>query len=236
MQTAIKIFITSFLLFSITQIQAQDSQFNPEVDPINDYKDKSTLHWDIAQGEGLFNYLMETDIKDIKKTHQMVRKVFLQNPSADPEELKEQVKGIIEEMKEIESPKDLVEFSAKIGLDAFVDLFTSLGAREVNIARQAKYDVIIEAMTVECFPGYTANVAAYNFNERVLFYSVKEKFKKLSNQNRYKLRARIIAGKTFSMDTFYTAKRRFNNHMQDPWMFQRNLKNRFQKSKYRYRD
>ncbi|MGK0174141.1 MAG: hypothetical protein ACI9AT_000521 [Ulvibacter sp.] len=236
MKTAINLIITTVLLFSLTSLLAQSEYPYGEEDPINEYKNKETLHLDIMFGEGLFYNLVETDIQEIKKTHQMVRKVFLQNPSADPDELKDQVKGVLEDMKDIKGPKDLVEFTAKIGLDAFVDLFTSLGAREVNKARQVQYGVIIEAMTVECFPGYTPDIADYNFDEKILFYSLREKLSQLSNQNKYRLRARIIAGKTFSMDTFYTAERRFVNHMQDPSMFKRNLDNRFQKSKYRYRD
>ena len=35
----------------------------------------------------------------------MVRKVFLQNPSADPDELKEQVKVVLKEMKEIKTER-----------------------------------------------------------------------------------------------------------------------------------
>jgi hypothetical protein len=236
MKYYLNLVIVTVLLFSYTLTQAQSEYPYGEKDPINDYKDKETLQMDIMFGEGIFNNLLETDIQDIKKTHKMVRKVFLQNPSADADELKEQVKGVLEDMKEIEGPKDLIEFTAKIGLDAFVDLFTSLGAREINKARQVKYGVIIEAMTVECFPGYTSDISDYNFDERMLFFSLRKKLGKLSNQNRYRLRARIIAGKTFSMDTFYTAEMRFNKYMQSPYMFKRNLDNRFQKSKYRYRD
>ena len=236
MKTIIQFIIASIFMFNFVQTQAQPEYPYGYADPINDYKSAKSLHWDILYGEGIFNNIVEVEINKIKKNHQMVRKVFLENPSADSEELKEQVWGILEDMSEIKSPKDLVEFSAKIGLDAFIDLFTSLGAREVNKARQAQYDIIIDAMTVEVFPGYEVNTGHYNFEEQFLFSSLREKLSKLSDQNKYRLRARIIAGKTFSMDTFYTAELRFKDYMQSPWMFQRNLKNRFQKSNYRYRD
>jgi hypothetical protein len=206
------------------------------VDPIDKYRNKETLEQDIKDGNKIFQNLVGPDIENIKKKYQMVRKVFLENPSADPEELAEQVKGILKEMKEIKNTKDLVEFVGKIGLDAFVDLFTSSGTREVNMARQIKYDVIIEAMASECFPRYKAATGNYDFDQKMLFYSVKLKLSKLSNHDKYKLRARFIAGKTFDMDAYYTAKIRFEKEMQNVSMFKRNLDHWFDQSEFRYRD
>jgi len=205
------------------------------IDPIDEYRNKATLKEDIKDGERIFKKLVEPEVKKVRKEYQMVRKVFLQNPSDDPEELKKQVEGIIEEMKEIKTPKDLAKFGAKIGLDAFVDLFTSLGSKEVEMARQIKYTVITEAITTECFPRYKGNIRGYNFEKKLLFYSIKEKLRHLSNHERYKLRAHFIAGKTFEMYSM-SSSWRYEHKMKSISSFKRSLNNWFKKSKNRYRD
>ena len=204
-------------------------------DPIDEYRNKATLKGDIKDGKRIFNELVEPEVKKVRKEYQMVRKVFLQNPSADPEELKDQVKGILEDMKEIKSSKDLAKFGAKIGLDAFVDLFTSSGSKEVNMARQIKYAVITEAITTECFPRYKGEIKGYNFEKKLLFYSVKAKLAHLSNHDRYKLRAHFIAGKTFEMYSM-SSSWRYEHKMKSISSFKRSLNNWFNKSKNRYRD
>ncbi len=160
----------------------------------------------------------------------MVRKVFLDNPSADPRELLAQVTGILKDIAAIESTQDLAEFVEKIGLDAFVDLFTSLGARKVNMARQVKFDVIIEAVTSICFPDYTPSIEQYAFEDKLLYFSTKVKLQHLSNLKRYKLRARFIAGKLFGVGGLasFPSDWRFENKMQDPTAFQYGLKGMFQ--------
>ncbi len=204
-------------------------------DPIDKYRNKETLEQDIKDGDKIFYDLVGPDIENVKKKYQMVRKVFLDNPSADPEELLKQVKGILEEMEEIKSPKDLAKFIAKIGLDSFIDLFTSLGAKEVNISRQIKYVVIIEAITSECFPKYIAETKGYGFDEKMLFYSVKIKLSQLSDRDKYKLRARFIAGKSFEMYSMPSSWR-YEHKMKSISMFKRSLDNWFKHSENRYRD
>ena len=234
MRATIQIILVALIIFNNAYLKAQSTE-----EQIIQHKNSVLLHWDIAMGEAIFDNLIEVDIKDIKKKHKMVDKLFLDNPSDDPVELAGQVKSIFEDLVDVKNGKNVYKevalFSAKIGVDAFIDLFTSLGAREVNKDRQVKYDVIIEALTEACFPDYVAQVEDYNFDERLLFYSLQGKLNILSDKEKYRLRAMVIAGPTFSFDAYYTADMRFKDYMQDPWMFSRNLKNRFQKSKYRYR-
>jgi hypothetical protein len=209
--------------------------YTAPADEIDQYRNAATLQADIQAGKELFEYLAGTAIKDVKEKHLMVRKVFLQDPSDDPEVLLGQVEGILKEMDGIKSPEDFAKFVGKIGLDAFVDLFTAGGSRQVNLDRQVKYDVIKDATVSECFPNEPIDESHFSIDERILYHSVKMKMRYLNNHERYQIRAHFIAGDTFEMYS-QPASVRFEQNMQSAYWFRRGLDNWFNTSEYRYRD
>lgn len=219
------------------EVYAEFSQmpYVAPVDEIDQYRNAATLQADIKAGKELFEYLAGTAIKDVKERYLMVRKVFLQDPSDDPEVLMGQVNGILKEMDGIKSPEDYAKFVGKIALDSFVDLFTAGGSRQVNIDRQVKYDVIKDATVSECFPNEYIDETNFSIDERILYHSVKMKMRYLNNHERYQIRAHFIAGKTFEMYS-KSAADRFADDMQSASKFRRGLDNWFNTSEYRYRD
>ena len=118
---------------------------------------------------------------------------------------------------------------------SFIDLFTSLQAGKVAKDRKPLYDAIGEAFATECFPDYNAIIDDYTIGQKFLFYSVKYEVGRLSNFEKYKVRVRFIAGKTYTLSTFPRSDR-FERSMDDYSMFMANVRHYFAQSDTRYKD
>lgn len=212
-----------------------------KVNYIDEFKNYATLDEDIEDGHDLFLKIIKPYVTYIKKEYHLQKLPGPGRPSKDVDEFLKQTKQVYNDAKGVYADavigdyENLVEVVGKYGAASFIDLFTSLQAGKVAKKRKLLYDVIGEAFAVECFPEYYANTAEYSVGQKFLFYSVKYEVSRLSNFEKYKLRVRFIAGKTYTLSTF-PRKDRFERSLDDYSMFTSNIRHYFAKSDTRYKD
>ena len=199
---------------------------------------KDELKQDLAIGKGTFLNLIQPIVDFIKEKHHMPKKEGGGDPSADPEKFIRQVKQVGDDAKKVinykKNPLEAGKTIAKWGKDFFNETFANGKAKDVNEARQLLYDVTIEALTSACFPEYKPDLSSYSDMERKIFDAVYEDTHRLSDLQRYQIRAYVIVGIT--RGEALPPSHYFETHMNEASSFKHGVKNFFQSSEYRYRD
>jgi hypothetical protein len=221
---------------SFERQQAQKSQ-----DYIDEFKNKKTLDDDIEDGHKIFLTIIYPYVNYIKERYHLQELPGPGRPSKDVNKFLKQTKEVFNDAKGAYGDaitgdyKNLAEVVGKYGAASFIDLFTSLQAGKVAKDRKPLYDAIGEAFATECFINYNANIDDYTIDKKFLFYSVKYRVSNLSNFEKYKVRVRFIAGKTYTLSTFPRSDR-FERSMSDYSMFMANVRHYFAQSDTRYKD
>ncbi|AUC81022.1 OmpA family protein [Lacinutrix sp. Bg11-31] len=209
-------------------------------DFIIDFKNAETLNDDIDEGQEIFLDLIEPYVKAIKEGNHLQKLPGVGRPSSDQDEFLEQAESLIKEtVKAGTNPKKLGKLIATYGLGSFIDLFTSNQTKVIAKNRKEMYIMIIEAFTKYCFPKYPSNnrikQGNYSSSQKYLFYVIGYEISKLSNHEKYKIRARFIAGQTPGLST-ESRSHRFKYKINNPSTFKSSMSFFFAKSEYRYRD
>lgn len=210
-------------------------------DYIDQFKNKETLNEDIDDGHKIFLKIIAPYITYIKDRYHLEKLPGPGRPSKDVNEFLKQTKEVFDDAKGVYGDaikgdyENLIDVVGEYGAASFIDLFTSLQAGKVAKDRKSLYDVIGEALATECFSEYESSIDDYTIGQKFLFYSVKYKVSELSNFEKYKLRVRFIAGKTYTLSTFPRSTR-FEQSMDDYSMFMANIRHFFAQSDTRYKD
>ncbi len=224
-----------------------DDRFDRRVEPVFVFKERQefvnqhlsieTLDDDIDEGEKIFLKIIKPYVEAIKSGNHLQKLPGVGRPSSDEDEFVEQAKSLIKEtVKAGTNPKKLGKLIGTYGLGSFIDLFTSNQTSIIAKNRGEMYDVIIEAFTFECFPKYDSSSLHYSESQLFLYYLIRYQIQNLSNHEKYKIRARFIAGKIYNSFSTESKIRRFNTKMNKAHVFSSNMHHFFSQSKYRYKD